>query len=168
MGAPSLPPLPTRASAAEKDETYSRVRASIDALLEEEDDWVAAMSTVVCELHHAFGYFHWTGFYRAIGPSMLAVGPYQGGHGCLRIPFDKGVCGAAARTRETQLVPDVEAFPGHIACSSSTRSEIVVPLVGPRGVLAVLDVDSDDPAAFDETDRAHLEALCRALAARYG
>ncbi|MFN7696392.1 MAG: GAF domain-containing protein [Deltaproteobacteria bacterium] len=168
MGAPSLPPLPTRASAAEKDETYSRVRASIDALLEEEDDWVAAMSTVVCELHQAFGYFHWTGFYRAIGPSMLAVGPYQGGHGCLRIPFDKGVCGAAARTRETQLVPDVEAFPGHIACSSSTRSEIVVPLVGPRGVLAVLDVDSDDPAAFDETDRAHLEALCRALAARYG
>jgi GAF domain-containing protein len=168
MGAPSLPPLPTRASAAEKDETYSRVRASIDALLEEEDDWVAAMSTVVCELHHAFGYFHWTGFYRAIGPSMLAVGPYQGGHGCLRIPFDKGVCGAAARTRETQLVPDVEAFPGHIACSSSSRSEIVVPLVGPRGVLAVLDVDSDDPAAFDETDRAHLEALCRALAARYG
>jgi GAF domain-containing protein len=168
MGAPSLPPLPTRASAAEKDETYSRVRASIDALLEEEDDWVAAMSTVVCELHHAVGYFHWTGFYRAIGPSMLAVGPYQGGHGCLRIPFDKGVCGAAARTRETQLVPDVEAFPGHIACSSSSRSEIVVPLVGPRGVLAVLDVDSDDPAAFDETDRAHLEALCRALAARYG
>jgi GAF domain-containing protein len=168
MGAPSLPPLPTRASAAEKDETYSRVRASIDALHEEEDDGVAAMSTVVCELHHAFGYFHWTGFYRAIGPSMLAVGPYQGGHGCLRIPFDKGVCGAAARTRETQLVPDVEAFPGHIACSSSSRSEIVVPLVGPRGVLAVLDVDSDDPAAFDETDRAHLEALCRALAARYG
>ena len=168
MGAPLHPPLPFGASADQKSETYTRVRASIDALLEDETDWVSAMSTVVCELHHAFGYFHWTGFYRTIAPELLAVGPYQGGHGCLRIPFAKGVCGAAARTRETQLVPDVEAFPGHIACSSSTRSEIVVPLVGARGVLAVLDVDSDDPAAFDDTDRAHLESLCRALATRYG
>jgi GAF domain-containing protein len=168
MGAPLHPPLPFGACADQKNETYARVRASIDALLEDETDWVSAMSTVVCELHHAFGYFHWTGFYRTIAPELLAVGPYQGGHGCLRIPFAKGVCGAAARTRETQLVPDVEAFPGHIACSSSTRSEIVVPLVGARGVLAVLDVDSDDPAAFDETDRAHLESLCRALATRYG
>jgi L-methionine (R)-S-oxide reductase len=168
MGAPLHPPLPFGASDDQKNETYARVRASIDALLEDETDWVSAMSTVVCELHHAFGYFHWTGFYRTIAPELLAVGPYQGGHGCLRIPFAKGVCGAAARTRETQLVPDVEAFPGHIACSSSTRSEIVVPLVGPRGVLAVLDVDSDDPAAFDDTDRAHLESLCRALATRYG
>jgi GAF domain-containing protein len=168
MGAPLHPPLPFGASADHKNETYARLRASIDALLEDESDWVSAMSTVVCELHHAFGYFHWTGFYRTIAPELLAVGPYQGGHGCLRIPFAKGVCGAAARTRETQLVPDVEAFPGHIACSSSTRSEIVVPLVGPRGVLAVLDVDSDDPAAFDDTDRAHLESLCRALATRYG
>lgn len=131
MGAPLHPPLPFGASDDQKNETYARVRASIDALLEDETDWVSAMSTVVCELHHAFGYFHWTGFYRTIAPELLAVGPYQGGHGCLRIPFAKGVCGAAARTRETQLVPDVEAFPGHIACSSSTRSEIVVPLVGP-------------------------------------
>lgn len=162
------PVVPFGASASVKTEAYERVALSIDALLEDENDWVAAMSTVVCELHHAFGYFHWTGFYRTIAPELLAVGPYQGGHGCLRIPFSKGVCGAAARTRETQLVPDVEAFPGHIACSSSTRSEIVVPLIARDRVLAVLDVDSDDPDAFDDTDRAHLEALCRKLAARYG
>ena len=168
MSAPLHPPIPFGASSDAKTEAYERVALSIDALLEEENDWVAAMSTVVCELHHAFGYFHWTGFYRTIAPALLAVGPYQGGHGCLRIPFAKGVCGAAARTRETQLVPDVEAFPGHIACSSSTRSEIVVPLVADDRVLAVLDVDSDDPAAFDETDRRHLEALCQKLAARYG
>jgi GAF domain-containing protein len=168
MSAPLHPPIPFGASADAKTEAYERVARSIDALLEDENDWVAAMSTVVCELHHAFGYFHWTGFYRTIAPELLAVGPYQGGHGCLRIPFAKGVCGAAARTRETQLVPDVEAFPGHIACSSSTRSEIVVPLVASEGVLAVLDVDSDDPAAFDEIDRRHLEALCQKLAARYG
>ena len=161
-------PVPFGASAADKRATYERVRASIDSLLDGEDDWVSAMSTVVCELHHAFGYFHWTGFYRAVAPELLAVGPYQGGHGCLRIPFDKGVCGAAARTRETQLVPDVETFPGHIACSSSTRSEIVVPLLARDRVLAVLDVDSDDPAAFDEVDRAELESLCAMLAARYG
>ncbi|MBN8615760.1 MAG: GAF domain-containing protein [Deltaproteobacteria bacterium] len=168
MSAPLHPPIPFGASSDAKTEAYERVALSIDALLEDENDWVAAMSTVVCELHHAFGYFHWTGFYRTIAPELLAVGPYQGGHGCLRIPFAKGVCGAAARTRETQLVPDVEAFPGHIACSSSTRSEIVVPLVADDRVLAVLDVDSDDPAAFDETDRRHLEALCQKLAARYG
>ncbi|MBX7195803.1 MAG: GAF domain-containing protein [Sandaracinaceae bacterium] len=168
MSAPLHPALPFGASAHDKHETYARVLASIDALLEDETDWVAAMCTVVCELHHAFGYFHWTGFYRTIAPALLAVGPYQGGHGCLRIPYDKGVCGAAARTRETQLVPDVEVFPGHIACSSSTRSEIVVPLVAGGRVLAVLDVDSDDPAAFDEVDRQHLEALCAELAARYG
>lgn len=169
MSQPLHPPLPLGASADEKRDTYARVRASIDALLADEDDWVSAMSTVVCELHHAFEYFHWTGFYRTVAPELLAVGPYQGGHGCLRIPYAKGVCGAAARTRETQLVPDVEAFPGHIACSSSTRSEIVVPLVTETGrVLAVLDVDSDHPAAFDEEDRRALESLCSTLARRFG
>jgi GAF domain-containing protein len=169
MSQPLHPPLPVGASAADKRATYERVRGSIDALLADEDDWVAAMSTVVCELHHAFEYFHWTGFYRTIAPELLAVGPYQGGHGCLRIPYAKGVCGAAARTRETQLVPDVEAFSGHIACSSSTRSEVVVPLVAGEGrVLAVLDVDSDHPAAFDDEDRRALESLCGELARRFG
>lgn len=169
MTAPLHPPLPHGASLGAKRETYERVLASIDSLLDGEDDWTAAMATVVCELHHAFEAFHWTGFYRATTPSLLVVGPYQGGHGCLRIPFSKGVCGAAARERATQLVPDVEAFPGHIACSSSTRSEIVVPLVTPEGnVLAVLDVDSDHPAAFDELDRAMLEQLAATLTARFG
>ena len=141
----------------------------IEALLEGEDDWVAAMATVACELHAAFDRFHWTGFYRAVRPDLLVVGPYQGGHGCLRIPFGKGVCGTAAAERRTQLVPDVRAFPGHIACSASTRSEIVVPVLRPDGtVLAVLDVDSDDPAAFDGTDRDALEALCGRLGARFG
>lgn len=140
---------------------YADVRRRIEVLLEGEDDWIAAMATVACELHAAHDHFHWTGFYRAVSDDLLIVGPYQGGHGCLRIPFDRGVCGAAARTRQTQFVPDVNAFPGHIACSSTTQSEIVVPVVTPQGrLLAVLDVDSDDPAAFDEVDQAELESLC--------
>lgn len=147
---------------------YEEVIPRIAALLEGEDDWVAAMATVACELHHSFGYYHWTGFYRVVAPGLLVVGPYQGGHGCLRIPFSKGVCGAAARTRQTQRVPDVEAFPGHIACSSTTRSEIVVPVLTPGGrLLAVFDVDSDDPAAFDETDQRYLEKICARLGAQF-
>lgn len=148
----------------ERELQYKNTLAGIKALLEDETDWIAAMATVACELHHAFPYYHWTGFYRAVKPGLLRVGPYQGGHGCLTIPFERGVCGAAARTRETQLVPDVHAFPGHIACSSSTLSEIVVPVVTPSGkLLAVLDVDSDHPDAFDATDQAYLEALCQQL-----
>ncbi len=147
---------------------YEDVLRRIDALLEGEDDWIAAMATVACELHGAFNYFHWTGFYRAVSEDLLVIGPYQGGHGCLRIAFDRGVCGAAARTRQTQLIPDVEAFPGHIACSSSTRSEIVVPVLTPEGrLLAVLDVDSDDPDAFNETDQHFLEILCRRLGTQF-
>lgn len=145
------------------------MRASIDSLLEGETDWVSAMATVVCELHHNFEAYDWTGFYRAVDERTLAVGPYQGGHGCLRIDFSRGVCGAAARTKATQLVPDVNAFPDHIACSSTTLSEIVVPILRPDGrVLAVLDVDSNAPAAFDEIDREALEALARDLGARFG
>ena len=147
---------------------YRAVREAIASLLEGEDDWVAAMATVASELHHAFAHFHWTGFYRAVSDRVLVIGPYQGGHGCLRIDFDRGVCGAAARTRSTQLVPDVSAFPGHIACSSTTRSEIVVPVIAPDGaLLAVLDIDSNEPAAFDEVDREHLEQLCTELGARF-
>ena len=147
---------------------YKAVFQRIEALLDGEDDWIAAMAPVAGELHHAFEYYPWTGFYRAVSEALLVVGPYQGGHGCLRIAFDRGVCGAAARTQATQLVPDVEAFPGHIACSSTTRSEIVVPVLTPGGtLLAVLDVDSDFPAAFDETDQHHLEALCRKLGTQF-
>lgn len=161
-------PLPLHASPTDKRARYLEVSASIDALLNEEDDWVAAMATVVCELHHAFEAFDWTGFYRVTAHEMLTIGPYQGTHGCLRIPFSKGVCGAAARTKSTQLVPDVEAFPGHIACSSTTRSEVVVPLLHEGEVIAVLDVDSNAESAFDEVDQAALEALCARLATRFG
>ena len=164
-----LEPLPHDAPASERASRYAEIRTRLAHLLEGEDDWVAAMATVAGELHHAFAWFHWTGFYRVRGADLLILGPYQGGHGCLRIPFDKGVCGAAASTRETQLVPDVERFPGHIACSSTTRSEIVVPVVTPDGrLLAVLDVDSDVPAGFTEVDRLELEALAADLGVRFG
>lgn len=164
-----LEPLPAAATDDARRERYAIVRAEIVALLDGEDDWIAAMATVVSELHNAFDDYDWTGFYRVVAPRMLAVGPYQGGHGCLRIPFERGVCGAAARERRTQLVPDVHAFADHIACSSTTRSEIVVPVLDARGeTIAVLDVDSDRPAAFGEIDRVELEAICRELGARYG
>jgi GAF domain-containing protein len=152
----------------EKKEVYQETFQRIDALLEGQNDWISAMATAVCELHHAFDYYHWTGFYRAVSDNLLLVGPYQGGHGCLEISFDRGVCGAAAKTRETQLVPDVHAFPGHIACSSSTLSEIVVPVITPKDrLLAVLDVDSDYPDAFDAVDQEALEMLCNKLGTRF-
>ena len=151
-----------------RTERYEETLMRIRALLEGETDWVAAMATVACELHHAFDYYHWTGFYRAVSDKLLVVGPYQGGHGCLRIDFGRGVCGTAAATRETQLVEDVEVFPGHIACSSTTKSEIVVPVLTPAGqVLAVFDVDSDLPAAFNEEDQQWLEALCKELGIQF-
>jgi GAF domain-containing protein len=147
---------------------YRGVRERLCALLEGEDDFIAAQATVVCELHHAFDYFDWTGFYRTRGSDMLVIGPYQGTHGCLRIPFSRGVCGAAARSKQTQRVADVAQFEGHIACSSSTQSEIVVPLVTPAGVvLGVLDIDSNTLAAFSALDQAELEALCGDLALRF-
>ena len=146
------------------DEVYQR----IESLLEDENDWVAAMATVVCELHNSFNHFHWTGFYRTVAPNLLKIGPYQGGHGCLVIPYDKGICGAAARTGETQDVPDVHARPEHIACSSSTLSEIVVPVKSPDGeVFAVLDVDSDYQAAFNSEDIDLAERICNELGRRY-
>lgn len=164
-----IEPLPVDADDAARAEHHAEVRRELDALLDGEDDWVSAMATVACELHHAFAYFHWTGFYRVVAPRLLAVGPYQGGHGCLRIPFERGVCGAAARTRQTQLVPDVLAVADHIACSSTTRSELVVPVLDRRGeTIAVLDIDSDVPAAFGEADRLALESLCAELGARFG
>ena len=143
---------------------YQTLFRRLEHLLEDESDWIAIMATTCCELHHAFEHFHWTGFYRAVSDDLLVIGPYQGGHGCLRIPIDRGICGRAARTRTTQLVPDVHAASDHIACSASTRSEIVVPVLTPSGRLpAVLDVDSDIPDAFNHTDREYLEALCMRL-----
>ncbi len=139
---------------------YDTVSKTIASLTEGETDDVALMATVVCELHHADDRFDWTGFYRVTEPELLKIGPYQGGHGCLVIPFSRGVCGAAARSGEVQIVDDVETFPGHIACSSSTRSEIVLPVRDGAGTLiAVLDIDSDRPAAFGPGDAAGLGAV---------
>ncbi len=148
---------------------YPAITKTIGALTEGETDAVALMATVACELHHADERFDWTGFYRVTAPEILKIGPYQGGHGCLVIPFAKGVCGAAARTGETQLVPDVDAFPGHIACASSTRSEIVLPVRDAGGnIIAVLDIDSDRPDAFDDTDAAELAKILASVFARPG
>lgn len=139
---------------------YSTLSKTIKALTEGETDEVALMATVVCELHHCDDRFDWTGFYRVTEPEVLKIGPYQGGHGCLVIPFARGVCGAAARTGEVQLVPDVENFPGHIACSSSTRSEIVLPVRNEDDqVIGVLDIDSNQPDAFTEEDADQLAAI---------
>ena len=136
------------------------ITASIRALTHGETDTVALMATVVCEIHHAHPLADWTGFYRVTAPQLLKIGPYQGGHGCLVIPFSRGVCGAAARTGQVQNVPDVDAFPGHIACSTTTRSELVLPVVNGRGdLLGVLDLDSNTPAAFTRTDEDWLAPL---------
>jgi GAF domain-containing protein len=132
---------------------YAELSKTIAALTDAETDVVSLMATVTCEVHHSDHRFDWTGFYRVVGPGLLKIGPYQGGHGCLTIPFSRGVCGAAARTGEVQLVPDVEAFPGHIACASTTRSELVLPVRNKNGrLLGVLDIDSDQPNAFTPKD----------------
>ncbi len=162
-------PLSFDAPASERRARYVSVEESLGALLEGETDWIAAMATVASELHHAFDYFDWTGFYRAVDAKTLVLGPYQGGHGCLRIEFDRGVCGAAARTRTTQLVDDVHARVDHIACSSLTRSEIVVPIVSSEGrLLGVLDVDSNTEAAFNAEDQSALERIAALLGNRFG
>jgi L-methionine (R)-S-oxide reductase len=147
---------------------HDEVFARTTSILDDEDDWISAMATVACELHNAFDHFHWTGFYRTTSPNMLKIGPYQGGHGCLFIPFEKGICGAAARIGETQDVPNVHERPEHIACSSTTNSEIVVPIKNLSGdVVAVLDVDSDELAAFSTEDVQLLERVCHWLGKRY-
>jgi GAF domain-containing protein len=143
-----------------KSEAYEQLDAQVTSVLAGTDDEITAMATLSCLVHHAFGHL-WTGFYRVVEPDrLLRVGPYQGMLGCLEIAFGKGVCGTAAAERRTVLVPDVERFPGHITCDSRARSEIVVPVFGRDGSLrAVLDVDSERLAAFDETDTEGLERL---------
>lgn len=133
---------------------------AIRALTHGETDTVALMATVVCEIHHAHPFADWTGFYRVTAPNLLKIGPYQGGHGCLVIPFSRGVCGACARTGQVQNVPDVDAFPDHIACASSTRSELVLPVRNAAGtLLGVLDIDSNTAAAFTQADEDWLVPL---------
>ena len=132
---------------------YAELAKTIAALTHGEDDRIALMATIACEVHHADDRFDWTGFYRVVAPELLKIGPYQGGHGCLQIPFARGVCGAAARTQAIQLVPDVDAFDGHIACASSTKSELVLPVLDGQGqLIAVFDIDSDQPDAFTGHD----------------
>ena len=139
---------------------YKALAARGRALCEGESDTVALMATLACEIHHSDARFDWTGFYRVTEPGMLKIGPYQGGHGCLVIPFSRGVCGAAARSGQVQLVRDVEEFPGHIACSASTRSELVLPVFDAEGaVIGVLDIDSDQPDAFDQKDARALAGI---------
>lgn len=141
---------------------YGELTRTIAALTRDETDEIALMATVVCEVHHADDRFDWTGFYRVVAPDLLKIGPYQGGHGCLVIPFSRGVCGAAARSGETQIVVDVDAFPGHIACASSTRSELVLPVHNKAGdLIAVFDIDSDLPAAFTAADAEAMERILR-------
>ncbi|MFT7105731.1 MAG: GAF domain-containing protein [Yoonia sp.] len=143
---------------------YDMLHKAIAALTEGEDDQIALMATIACEVHHADDRFDWTGFYRVTGPELLKIGPYQGGHGCLVIPFWRGVCGAAARTGNVQLVPDVNVYSDHIACASSTQSELVLPVYNAQGALiAVFDIDSDQPDIFTQTDATRLQAILKSV-----
>ena len=146
----------------EKVEKYRLLERQLAALLEGEKDTVAKMANMAAVLHETFG-FWWTGFYRVAGDELI-LGPFQGPVACMHIPFGKGVCGTAWKRNESVVVSDVEVFPGHIACSSASRSEIVVPIHGTDGsVTAVLDIDSDRLATFDETDRVALERIVTLL-----
>jgi L-methionine (R)-S-oxide reductase len=139
---------------------YTTLTQNIAAITTGETDTISLMATVACEVHHSDYRFNWTGFYRVTEPELMKIGPYQGGHGCLVIPFSRGVCGAAARTGEIQLVEDVDAFAGHIACASSTRSELVLPVWNKNGVLlGVFDLDSDQPNAFTQADADGMAAI---------
>lgn len=147
---------------ADREARYREVAAEIASVLDGEPNRTARMATVASMLAASFDHYFWTGFYVVDSdrPDELVVGPYQGSLGCLRIAFGRGVCGAAAASRQTQLVADVHAFPGHIACDSRSRSEVVVPVFGPDGgLIAVFDVDSDQPDAFDDVDARWLEQI---------
>ena len=144
-----------------KEEKYKELVEDIRALIDGESDIIAIMSNIAADIHQTMG-FWWTGFYRVIGDELV-LGPFQGPIACMHIAFGRGVCGTAWKRAETVIVPDVEQFPGHIACSSQSRSEIVVPVFSHednKKVIAVLDIDSEHLATFDETDRKFLEEIC--------
>ena len=148
---------------SEKRRLYSEAETRISGLIGGEPDGVARMAGVVAVLHGMMPHYFWTGFYRVVG-GELVIGPYQGTPGCARIAWGRGVCGSAWRSGETQVIVDVHAFPGHIACDARSESEIVVPVRDRSGaVVAVLDVDSEERAAFDELDREALERLLENL-----
>jgi len=149
-----------------KNRAYDELLGELGSLLEGIEDPVAVMASTVAVIHHKLPYASWTGFYRVVDHDLLRIGPYQGPVGCLEIAFETGVCGAAARQERTQVVADVHAFPGHIACDPTSRSEIVVPVRDSQGDLtAVLDVDSRQPAAFDSADQRGLELVAETLRA---
>ena len=144
-----------------KEERYALLYKQIAAVTENESDTIANMANVAAMIHATFG-FWWTGFYRVVGQELV-LGPFQGPLACSRIAYGRGVCGTAWKEQRTQLVPDVEQFPGHIACSSLSKSEIVVPIFQGNEVIGVLDIDSDQLATFDETDRIYLEKMMEIL-----
>ena len=147
---------------------HEQLYKDLRAMLENEEDWIAAMATVACEIFNRDPLLNWAGFYRVVAPGLLKVGPYQGSHGCLSIPFDRGVCGRAARERRTQRVDDVREVADHIACSSTTLSELVVPILDRDGsVHGVLDLDAETIAYFSEEDRQAMEQLAEWLGRRY-
>jgi GAF domain-containing protein len=149
-----------------KEAVYAETLQRIEALVDGEDDWITIASTISCELFHAFDAFNWVGFYRRVDDQTLKVGPYQGGHGCLTIDVNRGVCGKCVREAAIQLENNVAKLPFHIACSSETQSEIVLPICDDNGyVQAVLDVDSPVLDQFDEVDVAYLTKIA-ALAKR--
>ena len=144
-----------------KEDKYRLLYEQVVSVVEDETDGIANMANVAAMIHETFG-FWWTGFYRVVG-EQLVLGPFQGPLACTRIKYGRGVCGTAWKEKVTQVVPDVEQFPGHIACSSASRSEIVVPLWRGDEVVGVLDIDSEKLATFDETDRLWLEKIAGAL-----
>lgn len=147
-----------------KEEKYKELVEDIRSLIDGETDMIAIMSNIAADIHQTMG-FWWTGFYRVIDNELL-LGPFQGPIACIHIAYGRGVCGTAWKKAETIIVPDVEQFPGHIACSSQSRSEIVVPVFSHednKKVIAVLDIDSEHLSTFDETDRKYLEEICGLL-----
>ncbi|MBO5787460.1 MAG: GAF domain-containing protein [Bacteroidaceae bacterium] len=144
-----------------KEEKYALLYKQIAALLQDENDPIASMANVAAMIHHTFG-FWWTGFYRVVGDGLV-LGPFQGPLACSRIAYGRGVCGTAWKEHVTQVVPDVDEFPGHIACSSASKSEIVVPIIKDGEVTAVLDIDSERLATFDSTDKEWLERIVELL-----
>ena len=144
-----------------KEEKYALLYKQIAAVTESENDTIANMANIAAMIHETFR-FWWTGFYRVVGEELV-LGPFQGPLACSRIAYGRGVCGTAWKEARTQVVPDVEQFPGHIACSSASKSEIVVPLFKEGKVTAVLDIDSEQLATFDETDKMWLERIVELL-----
>ena len=148
-----------------KKARYHLLTEQISALIDGEDDLIAVMSNVCAAIHETMGFF-WTGFYRVVGEELV-LGPFQGPVACMHIAYGRGVCGTAWKEQRTIIVSDVEQFPGHIACSSLSRSEIVVPLLSPTNqVVAVLDIDSRELATFDDTDKEYLEHICNIITSK--